>query len=139
MTQRLINWRDIDRLVDKLYLKITKRDIKNIYGLPRGGLIPAVMLSHRIGVPMIFETSQITEQTLIVDDLTDSGATMNMLSARLPIMPKTAVLYHNKESKYKPTYYADLKPDAWIVFPYETEGSSKYDHTPIFNHAIKKK
>ena len=42
-----LSWDDVEVLVKKLCNKITQSnlDIKDIWGLPRGGLIPAVMVS----------------------------------------------------------------------------------------------
>ena len=71
-----LSWDDVEILVKKLCDKITRSnlDIKDIWGLPRGGLIPAVMVSHKLGIPMTKGT--ITPDTLIIDDICDSGVTL---------------------------------------------------------------
>ena len=70
-----LSWDDVEVLVKKLCDKIliSKLEIKDIWGLPRGGLIPAVMISHKLGIPMTKGT--ITPDTLIIDDICDSGVT----------------------------------------------------------------
>ncbi len=136
--KRMVNWREVDQLVWNLVRKIPKKEIQNIYGVPRGGLIPAVMLSHQLNLPLLLDRSRIGKNTLIVDDLTDSGKTLVELTKEVGKV-RTAVLFHNKESIYLPTYYGDMKPDSWIVFPYETNESSRYDGTlnkPSFNAKI---
>jgi hypoxanthine phosphoribosyltransferase len=67
-----LSWDIIETLVDVLAMNIKKSEIDSIMGLPRGGLIPAVMLSHKLNLPLVFEP---TEKTLIVDDICDSGET----------------------------------------------------------------
>jgi hypoxanthine phosphoribosyltransferase len=119
--------RDIRRLARQI-----KRKPKNIYGVPRGGLIPAVVLSHLLKRPLILEVEQIGRDTLIVDDVCDSGATL----ARLANLTKIAVvtLYANEERKIEVPrlLYARPTQGKWIVFPWETERSSKRDNKVQF-------
>ena len=61
--KKFISWEEIDTLVDSLSAQIIldckkngttpKERYKGIYALQRGGLIPGVMLSHRLDIPMI--------------------------------------------------------------------------------------
>ena len=48
----LLTWSDIESLVDNLVEQINKLDKKPfyIYGIPRGGAIPGVWLSHKLGI-----------------------------------------------------------------------------------------
>ena len=48
-----ISWWDVDDLVKELCDKIIKDfpNIDSICGIPRGGLIPAVLISHRLSLP----------------------------------------------------------------------------------------
>jgi hypoxanthine phosphoribosyltransferase len=107
MNKLKLTWQDIDQYCNKLAIDIFKSDYKPDYivGINRGGIIPAVMLSHILEVPMY--TLKVTlrdgveedcdhnlwmseeaigygkmgcledEKTniLIVDDINDSGAT----------------------------------------------------------------
>ena len=75
MNKYYVDWDEINALVFRLRFKIGF--FKNIYGLPRGGLIPAVMLSHQLGIPMA--KGDIGPDTLIVDDICDSGETLDKL------------------------------------------------------------
>ncbi len=43
-----VTWNDIDELLDIVHEKI-ETPIDKIVGISRGGLIPGVMLSHRLG------------------------------------------------------------------------------------------
>ena len=75
MNRYYVDWDEINALVFRLRCKIGF--FKNIYGLQRGGLIPAVMLSHQLGIPMA--KGDIGPDTLIVDDICDSGETLDKL------------------------------------------------------------
>ena len=49
-------------------------NIDSVMGLPRGGLIPAVMISHELGIPLVINP---TKNTLVVDDINDTGHTLD--------------------------------------------------------------
>jgi xanthine phosphoribosyltransferase len=144
-----------------------------IVGLTRGGLVPAVMLSQYMNVPMhalgvsLRDSEQGPESNLwmaedafgysgpttdgdsprstrgknilIVDDINDSGATLNWIkedwqSGCLPSDPRWANIWHdnvrfavlvnNAGSEFRdPDYvgrFIDKRDDdSWIVFPWE--------------------
>ena len=48
-----LTWMYVDRLTDIIasQIKLNFKNVDSIYGIPRGGLIPAVMLSHKLGLP----------------------------------------------------------------------------------------
>ena len=54
INKRYLNWEDVEDLIDILHSNILESDfnIERIYGIPRGGLIPAVLLSHKMGIPL---------------------------------------------------------------------------------------
>ncbi len=125
-----IDWNDIDRLALALEERIraSGRSFNAVYGVPRGGLILAVLLSHRLGLKVLLDAARIGEDTLVVDDLSDSGETLQNISAATGAI-STAVLYHGADSAFTPTFFAAAKPDGWLVFPWETAESSQYDST----------
>ena len=51
----------------------SNKNIKDIYGVPRGGIIIAVRLSYLTGLPITFAPKG--DQTAIIDDCISSGAT----------------------------------------------------------------
>ena len=73
-----VTWEEVDILVNDLCEEIKKNIpwVENIKGLPRGGLIPAVMISHKLGLPLLGNVEGRNENTLIVDDIADSGKTL---------------------------------------------------------------
>lgn len=124
-----ISWQDINSLVDILAEDLKDFEyIKNVFGVPRGGFIPAVMLSHKLNLPMIWDKNEIEELTLVVDDLVDTGGTMARLNKEKKFI--SAVLYKKPDTKFDPQFVAEhLTDNNWLLFPWETEDTSKYDHT----------
>ena len=126
-----LSWDDVEVLVKKLCNKITQSnlDIKDIWGLPRGGLIPAVMVSHKLGIPMTKGT--ITPDTLIIDDICDSGVTLaNFYKTyqdefAFPFDLKTAVLHYKPQtSVFEPTLFSNQwSSNNWIIYPWERKDS----------------
>ena len=85
--KRYLSWKDVEDLIDILHSNIIESNLKfdKIYGISRGGLIPAVLLSHKMGVPLT--NYAYTKNTLIVDDICDSGKTLTeMLAPSLVVM-----------------------------------------------------
>jgi hypoxanthine phosphoribosyltransferase len=125
------SWEDFDTDIAKLakQMKPFLPFMKNIYGIPRGGLVVAVALSHRLGLPIVLEDDvrKITEKTLVVDDIVDTGETMNDFIARHSFY-KTAVLVWNGNG-IEPSFWGRKNTAKdWVIFPYETRSSSKYDN-----------
>jgi len=120
MTKQYLTWEQIDEAVDNLanQIKESKIYVAGIHGLPRGGLIPAVMLSHRLGVPL---TLKLDKYALIVDDICDSGETIQYyIGSRLPV----ATIHYKSTAKAEPTFHAVAADDnIWYVYPWETTDS----------------
>lgn len=123
------SWIDFDLDIKILSEKVIvyKDLIKNIYGVPRGGLVVAIVLSHYLKKPIILEKKRITSKTLIVNDISDTGNTLSkLLMKRTYFMVLT--LFKKNGTIFNPEYYVREKlPDSWIVFPWELE---------IKNHGI---
>jgi len=120
------NWQDIDLLVFQLSIEIKQLPewkSFHIYGIPRGGLVPAVMLSHRLGLP--FEKSFMAIRNvpiLLVDDINDTGETIvnhyTVLEPRCKqIVPVT--LYKKPQSEIKSLFGGTVADDVWVEFPWE--------------------
>jgi len=125
-----LSWNDIEALVDNLAEQINKMDKKPfyIYGVPRGGAIPAVWLSHKTGIDYYqLNSAQISKTAdlshiLIVDDICDSGETMKKLKENFPKC-QTATLYYKETAIYKPDIYGEVTGEEWLVFPWENQQS----------------
>ena len=84
MEYDIITWENIDEAIEVLAKQIedSKIHYEVIYGLARGGLVPAVMLSHRLKIPMVLNMEEVwrlkvkNKAALIVDDISDTGETL---------------------------------------------------------------
>jgi hypoxanthine phosphoribosyltransferase len=121
-----LSWNDIEALVDHLVEQINKMDKKPfyIYGVPRGGAILAVWLSHKTGIDYYqLNSAQISKTAdlshiLIVDDICDSGETIKKLKESFNKC-QTATLYYKETAIDKPDIYGETVEEEWIVFPWE--------------------
>ena len=112
-----ISWDDINILVDELCSTISKSgaEIKSITGIERGGLIPAVMISHKLNIPYV---TKINKYTLVVDDICDTGETLKKTVAGF-----TATLHYKKTAIFTPDFYSKEVGTEWIVYPWERNDS----------------
>ena len=119
-----------------------------LVGIGRGGLVPAAYLSHRTGLPLLTVDHSSGEpgfgdellaklaakicdgrRILIVDDINDSGGTINYLRAAIeakiddPAAVRVAVLVHNTRSDARAEYHGSEidrgRDKRWYVFPWE--------------------
>lgn len=110
-----ISWDKVDSMIAELVKKIKKSKIKfdGVYGIPRGGLPLAVMISHELKLPVLLYP---TKKTLVVDDISDMGYTLERMKNK-----KIATLYSTDWTITKPDWSVAKKPNknTWIIFPWE--------------------
>ena len=165
MNKIYLTWRDVEHHTQEILRQIHADAWRPDYvvGLTRGGLIPANLISQYLGCRM--ETLKVSlrddtecesnlwmaedafghnmehpKNILIVDDINDTGATLNYIredwpSGCFPDNPRwtevwgsnvrVAVLVDNESSKSEiPVSYSAVdinkaEQDSWIVFPWE--------------------
>ena len=126
MKKEKVCWEGVECYVEAVASEFKKRSntsCTGVYGLPRGGLVLAVMLSHRLNVPLLMSPA---EDCIIVDDICDSGESLlhyvNNSSGNCKHRYFITTLYGNKNAAVQPDYYFKEKPhNTWIVFPWEHE------------------
>jgi len=125
-----------------------------VIGIGRGGLVPAVYISHCLDMPMlsidhsskvpgfadellrkVAEKSTVGTKLLFVDDINDSGGTIDYIRCLLEndgcdaANLRFAVLLNNSRSKVSVDYWAQMidrnEDKRWFVFPWEAMGTSK--------------
>jgi len=128
MEKQIYLWDQCDEDILKIAAWAREQHFQGVYGIPRGGLVLAVMLSHQLDIPVILSKSDITKRTLIVDDIVDGGGTMERLTASLGIGFKTASIFFNPGAQFTPDFHVRNK-EGWVVFPWETLPTSRYDGT----------
>jgi len=120
-----LGWFDIDFILGQLTNKIraSKQEYDLIAGITRGGLVPAVMLSHKLNTPMMamspLDVLPADKRILVVDEIYDTGKTLDKVQELNPHVD-IAVLIHNTD---KPLMFFGIKNDTqrWIVFPWEND------------------
>lgn len=136
---------DLDKITNDYIEDNGKPDY--VLGLVRGGLVPAVYMSHRFNVPLLtgrlslrdhksidwssfattFSVLDEGKSVLVVDDMTDSGDTLNLLFDKFDYSNlQSAVLIHNLgQDSHIPDYYGRTIDksvlDQWIIFPWEQD------------------
>lgn len=128
-----VTWKMVEEFICRISALFEGKNISGVYGIPRGGLVLAVMLSHKMGIPLLSAPS---EGCIIIDDICDSGESLlhyyNNSSRLKPTLssyaeddgwtpPYHIVTMYYKENKLGvlPDHYFKLKKDKWIVFPWE--------------------
>jgi hypoxanthine phosphoribosyltransferase len=110
---RHLSWQDFDRAVEQMAKTCGGLPINAIFGIPRGGLMLAVALSHRLELPLL---TQPQPGCLVVDDVYESGRT---LAPYRDLEGATLLVWI---SKAEPLWWhaVEVNPSPeWIVFPWE--------------------
>lgn len=132
MNKTYFSWADIDKAADYIayQIRLGKTRIDAIYGIPRGGLILGVILSHKLDVPLILDPLKAkNKKLLIVDDISDTGRTLEKLlhDVDFKFTPITATIHYSPKSRFKPDIYYETTW-SWIVYPFETSETSKANY-----------
>ena len=150
LERRHITWTDVGRMVGTLLTQL-RRDYDNALVITRGGMVPACLISERMGIRNILCAAVVfyegSEQkyakpmfvqfpddhqvkgrrVLVIDDVWDSGSTIVAVRDRLRAagaMVEVCVLH------YKPTHsrfpgdkpdYYAEETDGWIVYPWDPD------------------
>ena len=120
MNKRFITWDYIETAIDNIasQVKSSELNIEYILGIPRGGLIPAVMLSHKLNIPLFRPGMVLNNKVLIVDDICDSGGTLQKYN-----VITTATIHTKLTASVQPTFHYEVVDKDWIVYPWEQKDS----------------
>ena len=124
-----ISWQLVDECVTEIafHLRDTGKDFVGVFGVPRGGVILAVMLSHKLDIPYITDFRKVDDGDIVViDDIADTGKTFQFYKEQPETKDAHYVTIHEHEqSIVKPDYSVINKSDKWIVYPWETTDSEE--------------
>ena len=143
----ILSWEDINNIVIDLNFKTREGEHGKIgvIGISRGGLVPAVMLSHlkqaayfsTVGIKSyssqtkeketVYQSPDLSaiedlDTVYLVDDICDTGGTLKYLKDNLFISNKvkTISLIYKKNSVFTPDYYGyEVDKKFWVDFPFE--------------------
>ncbi len=143
MTEKLyITWDEFHKDTKELCTKIKDKGTFNkIIAVSRGGLLPAGIIAYELNIRNVEVVNMSTydgnkqrksedfvldlssagaadEQTLVIDDLSDTGNTFNLLR---PMFPKACfvAVYAKEKGSTSVDTFARKMPDSWIVFPWD--------------------
>lgn len=116
-----VTWNEVESFVDGVVEKYCDKNITGVFGMPRGGLVLAVMISHRLNVPMLMSP---VHNCMIVDDIVDSGETLlhyhnNTSGNECNKYNLVTMFYKKNDLGVTPDYWSHEKLNNWIVFPWE--------------------
>ena len=107
-----VSWDEVDEFAAKLAEHVKSVGYTGVYGIPRGGLILAAMVSYRANVPLLMAPCK---ECVVVDDITATGAAMKNYAGRY----KLAAMFKHVESNIDLQCFGRKVVDEWIVFPWE--------------------
>ena len=134
-----IEYSDVLSMCHNLEHDVSKMKPDMIVGITRGGLLPAVHLSHALNVPMEtlhwrtrdnplteynghIEEALIDKKTVVfVDDINDTGRTFTEVKEEyqggyyVSLVEKVGSVFRSDASSLQ------LQDDRWIVFPWEKD------------------
>ena len=116
-----ITWEDVQKFCKTVATRYEKDQISGVYGIPRGGLILASILSYKMNVPMLMGPHR---NCIIVDDISDSGETLLHYSRNSSDGGKDkgyhiVTMFYKEGSMVLPEFFVFNKTDKWIVYPWE--------------------
>ena len=131
---------DAQKLAQKL--KETGKSWNKVVGVARGGVIPAVIVAHELGIhrfdtisirsyddktktqgklEVLNGTSTEDSNILVIEDLADTGRTLQEVRKMLP-NAFIATLYTKPQGKGMVDFsLAEVSQNTWIVFPWEKD------------------
>lgn len=142
MTKLYITWDEFHKDCKNLATKIKASGSYNkIVAVSRGGLLPAGIIAYELDIrncetinmssydntyerrndediELSANVENVDAQTLIIDDLSDSGRTFRILRGIYPCA-RYASVYAKAKGRDLVDIYAKDMPDDWIVFPWD--------------------
>ena len=110
---RTLTWHDFDTAVEQIAAACADAPFCGIHGIPRGGLVLAVCLSHRLALPLL---PQPQPGCLVVDDVYETGLT---LTPYRQLEGSRMVVWISKAEPQWWQAVEVVESSDWIVFPWE--------------------
>lgn len=140
----MMGWHEFDKAVSSLANTLKQKyDPDIIVGVARGGLFPAVRLSHLMGdktlriihvkyyksvnlrmkkPELLADVGRLKGKVLVVDDVADTGTTLEFVIKHIKRKGakevKVATIAMKPHSTFKPDFFV-FKTNKWIIFPWE--------------------
>jgi xanthine phosphoribosyltransferase len=118
---RTLTWQDFVTAVEQIAATCADAPFCGIHGVPRGGLVLAVCLSHRLALPLL-ATPQ--PGCLVVDDVYETGLT---LTPYRQLEGSRVVVWISKAEPLWWQAVEVVESSEWIVFPWENPALAHAD------------
>lgn len=139
-----VTWADFEGMIDELCSKIPQGKYSAILALACGGLVPAYYIAKKLNINVVEtvcmksydekrkQSSRVVKHEhprisknfnlpirdlLCVDDIVDSGKTIQMLRETMPNL-HVATLFKKTGCPITPSYFVQ-ETDQWVVLPWE--------------------
>ena len=114
LKREITTFDEIDAFIDKL-VEQTRGKYTGVYGIPRAGLLLAILYSYRTNVPLLLAPYP---GCLVIDDDIGTGLTMKPYVGKYD----TAVMYSRPECEVVPTYIGAMYDnETYRVFAWNKE------------------
>lgn len=124
--QQYVSWDEIDSLIGMLSNRISKspRNFSSITTLSRGGLVPSRLLADHLGIEkIIVDPTKISSDSLVVDDIYDTGETFEEIISKIDDPAKlfyvTIFARRGKSYPSQLIYGEKTNDDGYVVFPWD--------------------
>jgi xanthine phosphoribosyltransferase len=141
----VISWEEIHRDATKLayMIQLSETEYDGIIAITKGGMYPALIVSNILGINHIdtigiksYSDDRMRKKAhlikpppvnsfrwLVIDDLTDTGKTIEMVKLYMvPISFNVATLYTKPMGNHMVNFRVkEVEQDTWIVFPWEKD------------------
>ncbi len=116
-----VSWEQYIKDVEKLCEILRDGNYSSVYGIPRAGLIIATIVSYKLNIPLRLNEYSVDKETIVIDEIVDSGHTMKQLLERKGKDIHTACLHYKvNKACMEPTHFINkVEGDEWIDYPYE--------------------
>lgn len=137
-----VSWDQLHRDARALAWRLDGKDWRAVVAVTRGGLVPAMIVARELDIRTI-DTISIKsyhkqeqggmevlkhpdpelmgdgEGILVVDDLVDSGRTLELIRAAYPKVHMATVYAKPKGKPMVQSYVTEVSQDTWIFFPWD--------------------
>ena len=115
-----VTWEQVEEYINQVILNTKDKQFTGVYGVPRGGLILATLLSYKLNIPLLMAPCK---GCIIVDDIADSGRTLMHFTQNDTQFNKYFIttMFICERSAVKPDFSMYNKEDSWIIYPWEDE------------------
>lgn len=110
-----VDWIEVEQFIRQLAKEIPT-NTSGVFGIGRGGLCLATMLSYYTKLPLLASPC---ENCVVIDDIADTGETLLHYKSKGYYI---ATMFYHEQSKVVPNFWYRIKENSWIEYPWEMGG-----------------